>query len=613
MKFKKVNIEKMIGQLDDIRNLAKKLEEKYSSIIESVYPDKRSSAINLLHYLALRHHDISDLQDRLGLLGISRLGRAESHVMASIMAVKNNLKHLLRQKKIDPQKTIMSIRQGRKQINRNTTELLGKKLKGSKVRIMVTLPTEAASNKSITSDLLTNGMNSARINCAHDNPEIWAEMIRNIRKAQKKSGRNCKICMDLGGPKLRTGEIEPGPKVIHLRPQRDLLGNVIQPADLIIAAPGYHPDETETPVIPVEAAWIRKRKNGEEINFRDTRKKKARLIITHKGRNFLKAKCSDSVYIIPGMRLYTQDRSDTTIIGDLPALENKIILNTGDILVIHKEEIAGNNAEFDQNGKLIKPAHISCSLPEIFENVYPGESIFLDDGKISSIIREVSADRILVEIVHAKEGGAKLKADKGINLPESRLNISGLTAKDRQDLDFVAGNADTVNLSFVNEVQDVIDLHRELDKRDAGDTGIVLKIETMHAFTNLPALLLTAMSRSGVGVMLARGDLAIEVGWRQLACIQEEIMWMCEAAHVPVIWATQVLETLAKKGLPSRAEITDAAMAQRAECVMLNKGPHIVEAIRMLDDIMFSMQEYHNKQAPMMPLLDSEDYLKIVK
>ncbi len=110
-----------------------------------------------------------------------------------------------------------------------------------------------------------------------------------------------------------------------------------------------------------------------------------------------------------------------------------------------------------------------------------------------------------------------------------------------------------------------------------------------------------------------RGDLAIEVSWRQLAYIQEEIMWMCEAAHVPVIWATQVLETLAKKSLPSRAEITDAAMAQRAECVILNKGPHIVEAIRMLDDIMFSMQEYHNKQAPMMPLLDSEDYLKIIK
>jgi pyruvate kinase len=218
-----------------------------------------------------------------------------------------------------------------------------------------------------------------------------------------------------------------------------------------------------------------------------------------------------------------------------------------------------------------------------------------------------------VEIVHAKEGGSKLKADKGINLPESNLMINGLTEKDRQDLDFVAGNADVVNLSFVNEVQDIIDLHNELDKRDAGDTGIILKIETMRAFTNLPALLLTAMRRAKVGVMLARGDLAIEVGWRKLPHIQEEIMWLCEAAHIPVIWATQVLETLAKKGLPSRAEITDAAMAQRAECVMLNKGPHIIDAIKMLDDIMSSMQVYHNKQAPLIPMLSSKDYLKMMQ
>ena len=78
-----------------------------------------------------------------------------------------------------------------------------------------------------------------------------------------------------------------------------------------------------------------------------------------------------------------------------------------------------------------------------------------------------------------------------------------------------------------------------------------------------------------VGVMIARGDLAVECGYERLAEVQEEMLWFCEAAHIPVIWATQVLESLAKKGMPSRAEITDAAMGERAECVMLNKGPHI--------------------------------------
>lgn len=100
--------------------------------------------------------------------------------------------------------------------------------------------------------------------------------------------------------------------------------------------------------------------------------------------------------------------------------------------------------------------------------------------------------------------------------------------------------------------------------------------------------------------MIARGDLAVECGWERLAEVQEEILWMCEAAHVPVIWATQVLETLAKEGRPSRAEITDAALAERAECVMLNKGPYIVEAVRLLNDILSRMAGHQSKKRPML-------------
>ena len=89
--------------------------------------------------------------------------------------------------------------------------------------------------------------------------------------------------------------------------------------------------------------------------------------------------------------------------------------------------------------------------------------------------------------------------------------------------------------------------------------------------------------------MIARGDLAVEMGWERLAEVQEEILWLAEAAHVPVIWATQVLETLAKRGLPSRAE-----------CVMLNKGPYILEAIEALDDILSRMQAHQHKKRAML-------------
>ena len=103
--------------------------------------------------------------------------------------------------------------------------------------------------------------------------------------------------------------------------------------------------------------------------------------------------------------------------------------------------------------------------------------------------------------------------------------------------------------------------------------------------------------------MIARGDLAIECGYERLAEVQEEILWICEAAHMPVIWATQVLETLAKAGLPSRAEVTDAAMSVRAECVMLNKGPYIVESLETLDNILCRMEAHQKKRvATLRPL-----------
>ena len=113
------------------------------------------------------------------------------------------------------------------------------------------------------------------------------------------------------------------------------------------------------------------------------------------------------------------------------------------------------------------------------------------------------------------------------------------------------------------------------------------------------------MQRPRVGVMIARGDLAVESSFERLAEVQEEILWLCEAAHVPVVWATEVLDQLARTGRPSRAEITDAAMAQRAECVMLNKGPYVDVAIETLDDILRRMAGHQRKKAALLRPLRS--------
>jgi pyruvate kinase len=229
-----------------------------------------------------------------------------------------------------------------------------------------------------------------------------------------------------------------------------------------------------------------------------------------------------------------------------------------------------------------------------------GDRIWLDDGAIGGRVSDVREDALTVTITDAKPNGSKLRADKGINLPDTHLRLPALDAQDEEDLRFVAAHADLVGFSFVRRPDDVIELHEKLTALGRDDLGVLLKIETREAFEHLPELLLAAMRRARVGVMIARGDLAVECGWERLAELQEEILWICEAAHLPVVWATQVLEHLAKEGRPSRAEITDAAMSERAECVMLNKGPHLGEAVEVLDNILRRMEAHQSKKRSML-------------
>jgi pyruvate kinase len=211
-------------------------------------------------------------------------------------------------------------------------------------------------------------------------------------------------------------------------------------------------------------------------------------------------------------------------------------------------------------------------------------------------VRRNDGERIAMEVLHVPPTGGKLRAEKGINFPDTELGLDALTEKDREDLREAVQFADLIALSFVRSPQDVLQLEEQLAELDAEHLGIVLKIENAAAFRNLPRILLASLRSPPVGVMVARGDLAVEVGFERLSEVQEEILWLCEAAHVPVIWATQVLEGLAKGGAPSRAEVSDAVMSSRAECVMLNKGPRVVSTVEFLADVLERMEEHHDKR-----------------
>jgi pyruvate kinase len=290
------------------------------------------------------------------------------------------------------------------------------------------------------------------------------------------------------------------------------------------------------------------------------------------------------------------DVAGTGALGDLPAVVEPLLLKRGDRLVLTREALPGEPARPGADGRSLEPAHVHCTLAAAFERVRPGECVWLDDGKIGGRVHAVAPDRIEIEIHHAPPGGAKLRAEKGINLPDTDLAVSALTARDLADLQHVVGFADLIALSFLRTPDDVLALQEQMRRLGAGRPGIVLKIENAAAFRNLPRILLASMRSPPVGVMVARGDLAVEVGFERLSEVQEEILWLCEAAHVPVIWATQVLEGLAKGGAPSRAEVSDAVMSSRAECVMLNKGPMIVQTVGFLSDVLERMAEHHDKR-----------------
>ena len=594
--------EDLINQLLSIRDDLLSMQGLHLS-----HSKQLDSTRNLLYYLALRSHDLRPLQMKLAQMGLSSLGRAECNVLANLDAVLRLLHQVVQRpwKPSQLEPPVLDYETAQQLLEDHTEALLGHQPADRDVRIMVTMPSKAAQNYRFIHDLVESGMNCMRINCAHDDVAAWSNMIKNLRKAEEATNNSCRIIMDLAGPKLRTGALEPGPAVLKLRPKRDQFGKVVLPVRVWLTyqeAPALTLTTTYQ-TLQVNRDWLAQLTIGNRIKFKDAREAARTLKVIEVKKEGCWAEAKKSAYIIPSTILKV--RSDKGIelksgVCVLPTREIALHLQTSDLLILAKELKYGRPAEVDDDGLVLSPAIIGFPFPEVFEDVKTGEPIWFDDGKIGGIIERVEVDKLYVRITNTREGGKNLGSAKGINLPESNLRLSAMTAKDVDDLQFIASHADMVALSFANSVGDVQLLKEHLTNLGKQQLSIVLKIETRRGFENLPSMLLEIMKVSCCGVMIARGDLAVECGFERMAEVQTEMLWICEAAHVPVIWATQVMESLAKDGIPSRAEITDAAMGQRAECVMLNKGPYILEAVKMLDDILKRMQGHQNKKRSMM-------------
>jgi pyruvate kinase len=600
----------LIDQLWALRKSMLHREAAFGAELGSVSVDYRESARNLVHYLTLRSEDLRPIQDKLSWLGLSSLGQSESHVLANVDKVLGVLHRLTEQIWEDKsaEEPAGSVR-SRHLMARHTKRLLGLPPIGRPVHIMVTLPSEAASDFSVVRQLVDAGMDVARINCAHDGAPQWVAMAESVRRAAKSVQRDVRILMDLGGPKIRTGEVAPGPAVLKLRPQRDQYGRVFRPARLGIVPNGSgHELQGVDAAIGVAADWLERIKVGTQVDFSDSRGAKRHFLITKFDEFGAIGESLQTAYLTPEtvLSIHGADKKkkSSTLVCQIESFSGYLNLQQGDVLRLTKGGVGHAAAIDDDAGDSVTTsAQISCTLPQVIDQARVGERIWFDDGRIGGVIQRALPDCLEVAITQAREGGEKLVGDKGINLPDSELDLPSLTEKDIGDLAVVAQYADMVGLSFVQQASDVHLLREHLHQLGRDDIGIVLKIETIQGFENLPELMLAAMAGPSAGVMIARGDLAVECGYERLAEVQEEILWCAESAHMPVIWATQVLETLAKTGIPSRAEISDAGLGVRAECVMLNKGPYITDAIHTLDDILRRMGGHQAKKRPLLRAL----------
>jgi len=467
-------LKKIESQLNELENKMRATAEKKKLLLEKLPTQQYQAAQNLIYYLTLRNEDIRELQDLLHIYGLSSLASSESHIHRQVQSILERLG----KEYGEEEKDTCTYDYCRSQIEQRSRILFGEKTDPIAPYIMVTFDSSFADNYASIKNLLQNGMNVARINCAHDDEAIWSKMISNLKRAKRHTGLDCKIYMDIAGPKIRT-------------------------------------------------------------------------------------------------KLLCKGKSK----GKVKVEEGELIWLAEDAKKFQKDDIV-----------------ISPNEPGILEMLKKGERVFIDDGIIKCVVEEAQKESVSLRIVRISSEKHQIKTEKGINFPDSEISISPITEFDKACLPFICEHADLVGFSFVCYPSDMDSLQGMLNKLSSKPPYIIIKIETPEAVKNLPDLLLRGMQQQAFGVMIARGDLAVEIGFERMGEVQDEILWICEAAHVPVIWATQVLESLNKSGVASRSEITDAAHAAMAECVMINKGDHTIEVIETLKDILHRIGGHHIKK-----------------
>ena len=611
--------------VDSLLTMLSEVDQDKRNLIDAADAEHREGVRNVQHFARLQADDARDIVAQLRAVGIRVSDQAS--VADQLRAAKTLLQNLggkpsdygdadraAEGDTYDITRLAAAIERSQEQLASNSSALLGEPRDGMPSCVMVTLPTEAADDPDLVQSFADAGMDIARINCAHDTPEAWRAMAANVRATSARVGRDIKISMDLPGPKLRVGAIEPGPRIARTRVTRTKTGRILTPSKLWIT-PFDHNATTPAPVpeglpgrptlaIQVDPEWLQTVNEGDELSMLDARGSKRYMTVHKVTDEGVLAYGRQNVYLANGSLVACQYIK--TRIHGIGRSEQRVHVDVGSRLILTSDP-----TPTDPTDDI--PA-VNCGEPEAIRSLDVGSTVLFDDAKIECEVTSVTRagekdaegntaeyDSAELVAIHTREGGKNLREGRGIHFPGVHVPLPAMTDEDRAILPEIVRTADIIAPSYVRSAEDLTEILDAIEKEidvaasESEDSaavsarirnlGVMLKIESEECYNDLTNVVTELLRHRNSGVMIARGDLAIELGFSRMSEAREQIMGVANAAHIPTIFATQVLETMAKSGLPSRAEITDADVALRTQGVMLNKGTHIPDAINILNRI----------------------------
>jgi pyruvate kinase len=576
-------VEALRRKLVAVTTAVEEEETRQRARIDTALPKHRQSAVNLAHYLGLRKQDLRHLQLELAALGLSSLGRCEGHVRDTLRRVSAWLAG--ERGEVPGAGDPLDGATAEALLHENTRALFGPRPAGRHVYIMVTAPDAAEVTSAWADEVVQSGADLLRINGAHESPREWQAITATFKARAAARGKAGRVIVDLPGPKLRAEIRQLEDAVLHLPRRKDRQGRTLEPTPVLLVA--THGTGAQVPVPP---DWLSRLQAGDVLGLTDAGGRERDLVVRGPREGGVAAVCDRSLYVMSGLPLVWR-RGEKVLgegrVGVLPRHPRVLSMTVGDRVLLNESG----------DGDDLAPHVLTLPEPGILAQIRAGERVVLDDGKLVAVVETVLGEGgLLCRVTQALKSPARVRTGKGIAFPDSHISLPELGPQDATALEFALRHADGVGLSFVSTAGDVARIAESLRRAGRPGFGMILKLETRGAIQNLAPILFEALRHDSVGLMIARGDLAVELSFEKLAEMQEEILWFGEACHLPVIWATQVLDSVAHTGLATRAEVTDAAMSVRAECVMLNKGPHIGTAVRMLADIIGKMEAHQYKK-----------------